>query len=892
LLVLLLGVVAVAVQVGWAGWLMRHPGQAWHWVWQRRFSAAAVSVFIALFVGLLAAWVTLVVGRWQVRSAERLAAEQHAREDERAAREQQRVAAKRQAAWEQRCRSLLIYWPLPRVTDANPYHLGVFNSRRAEDYRGDRSRPPYVPRGTDEELAGLLRSQPLVLVKGQSRAGKSRTAFEVAARELGGWGLLAPIDRAALAGLAELNPPPGQGERVLVWLDDLDEYLAVDGAWGLDAALLGRWAAADPPVKVLATIRLEGYGRLIETSGELGRAVRELLNRFDPGAIILPTTFDDPSEQAAIAKLYPGEQVSGGLAEYLAAAHELVDRLEIGQASVPEGAGLVLAAVDCRRAGLDRPIAKADLAALLPLYLKQLRPLLPMQEGDVDRALRWATQPVGRTAALLIADPDPLAGTFRAADPVVDYVERRDGRKLAHSAVWEYLLGRVSVEEAVNVAFAAYSRDEPRVTMIALQRVAHSGQPEMAPMAAYNLGVLLQEQGDVTGAQAAYRQAINSGHPDAAPTAAVNLGILLRLQGDVAGAQAAYQQAINSGHPDQAPRAAINLGVLLQEQGDMAGAQAAYRLVIDSGNLDTAPMAMFNLGNLLREQGDVAGAQVAYRQAIDSGHPDQTPRAAINLGNLLQEQGDVASARAAYRRAIEFAHPDLTPIAVFSLGNLLRDQGDVTSAQAAYQQAINSGHPDQAPRAAINLGVLLQEQGDMAGAQAAYRQAIESGHHDAAPMAAVNLGVLLREQGDVSGARAAFQRAIDSGHPDHTSQAAVDLGVLLANQGDVADARAAFQRAIDSGHHDVAPMAARNLGVLLQEQGDVAGAQVAYRQAIDSGHPDQAPKAAVDLGNLLAQQGEVAGARAAFQQAIDSGHPDQASAALRALRQLGQLRSL
>src|SRR6266496_212515 len=389
----------------------------------------------------------LVVGRWQVRSAERLAAEQRVREDERAAREQDRVAAERQAAWEQRCQSLLIYWPLPKVTDANPYHLGVFNSRRAEDYRGDRSRPPYVPRAADEELGSLLRSQPLVLVKGQSRAGKSRTAFEVAARELGGWRLLAPIDRAALAGLAELNPL-------------------------------------------------------------LGRGVRELVNRFDPGAITLPTTFDDPAEQAAIAKLYPGEQVSGGLAEYLAAAHELVDRLEIGQASVPEGAGLVLAAVDCRRAGLDRPIAKADLAALLPLYLKQLRPRLPMQEGDVDQALRWATQPVGRTAALLIADPDPLAGTFRAADPVIDYVERRDGRKLAHPAVWEYLLGRVSVEEAVQVAFAAYSRDEPRVTMIALQRVAHSGQPEMAPMAAYNLGVLLQEQGDVTGAQVAYRQAI------------------------------------------------------------------------------------------------------------------------------------------------------------------------------------------------------------------------------------------------------------------------------------------------------------------------------------------------------------------------------------------------
>jgi hypothetical protein len=59
LVVLLLGIVTVAVQVGWAGWLMRHPGQAGHWVRRRWLSASAAAVFIALFVGLLAAWVPL-----------------------------------------------------------------------------------------------------------------------------------------------------------------------------------------------------------------------------------------------------------------------------------------------------------------------------------------------------------------------------------------------------------------------------------------------------------------------------------------------------------------------------------------------------------------------------------------------------------------------------------------------------------------------------------------------------------------------------------------------------------------------------------------------------------------------------------------------------------------
>src|SRR6266487_4127731 len=62
----------------------------------------------------------LVVGRWQVRSAERLAAEQRVREDERAAREQDRVAPERQAACNHRSKTLMIDWPPHKLFVANP----------------------------------------------------------------------------------------------------------------------------------------------------------------------------------------------------------------------------------------------------------------------------------------------------------------------------------------------------------------------------------------------------------------------------------------------------------------------------------------------------------------------------------------------------------------------------------------------------------------------------------------------------------------------------------------------------------------------------------------------------------------------------------------------------
>ena len=115
--------------------------------------------------------------RAQQRRAEQLAAAQHARqerlEQERLARQREQAAAARQAAWARRCRELLARWPLPAVEEVDPYEVGVFYSRRADAYRGQQPRPPYVPRAVDHELAALLDSQPLVLLKGQSRAGKS-----------------------------------------------------------------------------------------------------------------------------------------------------------------------------------------------------------------------------------------------------------------------------------------------------------------------------------------------------------------------------------------------------------------------------------------------------------------------------------------------------------------------------------------------------------------------------------------------------------------------------------------------------------------------------------------------------------------------------------------------
>lgn len=62
----------------------------------------------------------------------------------------------------------------------------------------------------------------------------------------------------------------------------------------------------------------------------------------------------------------------------------------------------------------------------------------------------------------------------------------------------------------------------------------------------------------------AYTRLIEPGHADESPDAAFNLGLLLEQDGDLAGVHAVYERAIESGHADAAPWATRNLGVNAQ----------------------------------------------------------------------------------------------------------------------------------------------------------------------------------------------------------------------------------------------------------------------------------------------------------------------------------------
>jgi tetratricopeptide (TPR) repeat protein len=775
--------------------------------------------------------------------------------------------------WARQVRELLNEFPgtdglLPRISALSPYRLGVTPSRYgSEEQRGD---DPYVRRVIDAALDQALHSKHFVLVVGDSKAGKSRTAYEAATR-LQRVGrsynprVIVPKSTHLLEQLLNLDPPLNlQPEPALLWLDDLTESALA----ALTPALLDRLTKQ---MIMLGTLTAQRHNRVMDSDSDISRDARMALQR---ATVVRLEAVLTNEERVEAEQKYPEERFEAGIGEQLVAVDQLTSRYDDARGGThPHGWAVVQAAIDWTRMDVGRPIRQLELLALCPLYLAQVRAYVRHDDADHEEALRWACQPVASHIALLkelSSDRDELS--YEPFDYLVAAADGQDGRlpQPILDPAWDKVLVLVSPSEAFNTSSSAYLRQLPlRAQKILVSLGAE--HPEEAPLAALSLAVLLKEQGNLEEAKAAFQQAIDSGHAKAAPTAAVELGVLLKEQGNLEEAKAAFQGAIDSGDADAAPKALGGLGLLLEEQGDLEEAKMAYQQAIDTGDADEAPRAAFNLGLLLEEQGDLEEAKMAYQQAIASGHIDAAPRAAFNLGILLSEQGDLRGAKAAYQQAIASGHIDAAPRAALNLGVLLEKQGDLGRAKAAYQQAIASGHIDEAPGALVNLGTLLEEEGDLGGAKAAFQQAIASGHIDAASRALVNLGLLLEEQGDLEEARMAYQQAIDSGHTDEAPRAAFSLGLLLEKQGNLEEAKMAYQRAIDSGHTDEAPGALVNLGVLLEKQGNLEEAEAAFQQAIASGHTEDALIALVGLGLLLSEQGDLEGAKAAYQRVITSG---------------------
>ena len=194
---------------------------------------------------------------------------------------------------------------------------------------------------------------------------------------------------------------------------------------------------------------------------------------------------------------------------------------------------------------------------------------------------------------------------------------------------------------------------------LARAREAGHGDQQVGA-AAFSRGLKLARDGDLVGAEDAFRQSDERGNGGAA----CNLGVLLERRGDLAGARQAYERADERG--DAA--GSYNLGALLEEEGDVLGAWDAYQRADERGN----PESAFRLGLLLEREGDRVRAKDAYRRADQRGNP----AGACGLGLLLIQEGDRAGALKALRRAGERGSHEVANVAKAAMLDLAGKEGE------------------------------------------------------------------------------------------------------------------------------------------------------------------------------------------------------------------------
>ncbi|MEU1466527.1 tetratricopeptide repeat protein [Streptomyces sp. NPDC005727] len=334
-----------------------------------------------------------------------------------------------------------------------------------------------MERDAEPLLREALTQSGFVLIVGESTAGKTRLAYEVARSLFPRHAFVRPLTRTALAAAIEVAR---RRRRAVLWLDDLDDFLGADGVtpYMLAGLLQGRSGRA----VVVATMRSEEYrrydareeSRLTGSDRDAWRVQREVLDRARK---IRLARHWSPTEQrrAAAHRADPRIRLAlqscdrFGVAEVVAAGPELLAAWENAWApgANPRGAAVVATAVDCRRSGLRRPVSRQWLQELHPPYLAE-RGGPDLQPEPFEEAMQWACKAAYATSGLLV-------GNYSQGYLAFDYLLNTPGLPPVPDHLWEALLTRVGPADAYDMGLIAHQANQLSRAVAALELAQAGG---------------------------------------------------------------------------------------------------------------------------------------------------------------------------------------------------------------------------------------------------------------------------------------------------------------------------------------------------------------------------------------------------------------------------------
>jgi tetratricopeptide (TPR) repeat protein len=532
----------------------------------------------------------------------------------------------------------------PAVADVTYLKVfGVYDSSVAA--RG--SPIGYVNRDKDPALdAALIEAgkggRRIVLVTGDSAAGKSRSAAEALRRDpvLCNWRVVVPLSDGGLSYLAKADL--GWQDTIL-WLDDLDKYLA-----RLDLGTLRRVLGDDPTVVLVATMR---RSQLQARQSQLtDPAWGFLTDESEVTRVDLEASLSDDELQAASAEISDTVLLTAlhegtGLGEWLVAGPELMKKLNDERGLNRAFADIVIA---WYRTGLDQPLARENARqlwtdTLTPALRRRLLRRDPSEQSKLfKQASAWACDPVISRGlyeqALIVKE----GGGYVAHDYVVDQIVRNPQRPMVPDPVWEYALQVATSNPDSNqrprriwaVGVSAYQEHALAHAMTAMRTLANAGDVG----AWLNVGFFLHELGRSEEEIGVYDQVVDRFGEATEPIVREQMARALYIKGDTLvelgqweEAAEAYDQMVNrfgeATEPElreQVAKALVHKGNTLGELGRSEEATGVYDQVMDRFGEATEPelreqvaKALYNKGVTLGVLGRSEEAIGVYDQVVD-----------------------------------------------------------------------------------------------------------------------------------------------------------------------------------------------------------------------------------------------------------------------------------
>lgn len=525
------------------------------------------------------------------------------------------------------------------ISQADPISFGI---HRVPDYPGYSQVVDYVPRTVDteldERLEDLTETGGMLLLTGDSAAGKSRALFESMLRKLSGWLVCKPDPDANISFLLAT----ARDEKRVIWLDDLDSYLHSDS---LTPSLLDELTARK--MIVLSTLRTEFYEHYTDESGaqSISRATGPRIPSA-PGRVIrmahhiaLQRIWTDVERQSASLSEDPrvSEALKSdkayGLAEYLAAGPQVLKlwRSASRVKGNPRGAALVAAAIDLARTGVDPSLPRGAVERLHEHYLDQaggpaLRP------ESIDEAWAWASKVILGVTSPLVPG---RGGTWKPFDYLVSDIARMSHPTDLPEQVWPEALRVVDDSRRALVSTVARVAGRRDIAKEVLRPLADADDPD----GLINLGALSASEHDYESANRYFMRASDIG--DA--TGTHNLGALCYTRGDLEGARKWYALAIERGELQSIGA----LGLVCEKLGNQDEAVALWKRGTEAGD----PGSALHYSDWLASKWQSDEAMGALRVAADG----ENPFAALSYAGALLRKKDHETANVYVSRSYEIA---------------------------------------------------------------------------------------------------------------------------------------------------------------------------------------------------------------------------------------------